>query len=785
MRPLTHKLVRDVGRHRTQFAAVTLTIFLGVAMFAASYDSFQNLRVSYEQTFTTYRFANLTISGGDTGAIAHSAGATAGVGFVDRRTVLDLPIAIGEHKLLGRLVGMPAGLQPQVNQVELLRGELPTPDTPDGVLVEEHMADHFDLAEGDTLSVLGIQGWREVTVSGVISSPEYIWPARSRQEIMTTPDNFGVLFGSDELASGLAMSGPNEVVVFYTDGTANDQLTRQLSDMAIGLGALNTFTRAEQASNAALSEDLKGFEELAVFFPILFLAAAAMAAYVMISRLVHAQRPHIGVMLANGFTRGQVMRHYLSYGLAPGLAGAVPGAVAGVLLARLITGFYTEVISVPVTLIRFYPTTLVTAVAIGLLASVVAAAAPALVASRISPAEAMRGAVAAGRGRPSLAERMIPPLSRSPIRWRMALRGIERNPRRTIYTVVGVVLSLTLILVSWGMMDTTVHLMDLQFKQIQREDATVYFTGPAGLAQVSDLESVSGVSVAEPALQTPTVVSAGGKRYETALMALEARTVMRRFRGENGDWVTLPPDGILVGRSLREVLDIGVGDKVKLAFSDSGLSVEDRIAGFLDEPLGTMVYASRAHAEQLAGTALPASAALVRYDAGADADAVRAALIDRPGVAAFEDTKSLYGLISDYMVLFYAFVGVMLAFGAAMAFALIFNTMSVNIAERTREVATLLAMGTARRSISRLIAGENLLVIIGGIPIGLVVGYFVSKMAMASFESDLFSFDLYVKPLTFVWSSLALVAVALLSQWPGLRAVRRIHIPTVVKERST
>ena len=63
--PLNRKLVRDMRRHRAQFVAVAITIFLGVAVFAASYDSFQNLEASYSQTFVDYRFANLTVRGGE------------------------------------------------------------------------------------------------------------------------------------------------------------------------------------------------------------------------------------------------------------------------------------------------------------------------------------------------------------------------------------------------------------------------------------------------------------------------------------------------------------------------------------------------------------------------------------------------------------------------------------------------------------------------------------------------------------------------------------------------
>ena len=209
-----------------------------------------------------------------------------------------------------------------------------------------------------------------------------------------------------------------------------------------------------------------------------------------------------------------------------------------------------------------------------------------------------------------------------------------------------------------------------------------------------------------------------------------------------------------------------------------------QVSEFIDEPLGSMVYISESYAEELAGMPLPATSALLIYEEGANSSKIRNAVVELPQVAAFEDAKAIYNIMQDYMALFYVFIGVMLAFGAAMAFALIFNTMSVNIAERSREVATLLAVGTKRSMISRLISTENLLVAGIGIPLGLVVGYLTSAAAMASFQSDMFRFELYVKPLTFVWSALAILIVALISQWPGLRAVGRMDIARVVKERS-
>ncbi len=780
--PLTRKLWRDTSRHRPQFIAIAVTMFLGVTLFAASYDSFQNLEASYAATHTEFRFANLAVSGGDVRTLAAEATNTPGVAGAQLRSVVDVPLQVGNAKLLGRVVGLPADAQPEVNRVAVIDGAYLDPAKSDAVLVEQHMAEHFALSPGDTLSVLDGESWTDLTVVGVAASPEYIWPARDRQNVITTPDNFGVVFAPEPLPAQLA-AGPNEVVIYYRDGEPDEAVTAELTDRARALGATGVLTRAEQPSNAALEEDLRGFEEMALFFPVLFLAAAAMAAYVTINRLVAAQRPYIGVLLANGYTPRQVLRHYLGYGLLPGLLGSIPGALAGVLLARVITDLYTGLLAIPITLIEFYPATLATAIGFGLVTSLIAALAPALVASRVQPAVAMRGETPSGGGRPSLAERLVPPLRSLPVTWRMAMRSVERNPRRTVYTMVGVVLSLMLVLVSWGMIDTVDHLLNRQFVDIQREDATVYFTSPVGEGEVQKLQAVAGIAAVEPKLELPISLAAGDRHYDTALIALEPDTTMHAFFATDGQPTELSAQGLLVGKALHDVLQVDTGDPVEVTVSDLGITVPTVIAGFIDEPLGTLSYISRDAVAEVLGTSPQATSALVRYEAGADGASIRAAVTARSDVAAFEDANAIYDMMQQLMVLFYAFVGVMLVFGAAMAFALIFSAMSVNISERSREMATLLAVGTERQTISRFVTAENMLVALPGVPLGLIAGYYTSRAAMATFSSDLFAFDLHVRPSTFVWAALAIVAVTLLSQWPGLRAVRRIDIAQQIKER--
>jgi len=783
---LRTKARRDMRRQRASFLAIALTIFLGVALFGASYDAYRNLEASYERSFVEYRFADLTVTGGDVGAFAAGARRTAGVEAVQERIQADLPLHVGADKFLGRVVGLPASRRPSVDRVEVEAGSYLDPARPDGVLVEKHMAEAFELGPGDAVTAVGAAGPRRLRIAGVASSPEYFWPARNRQDILPAPKDFGVLFVPEPLARELAgADGPNQAAIYYAGGAEDAALTARLGRRADRLGAADVLTRADQPSNSALQQDVKSFRELAVLFPLLFLTAAALATGVLMRRLVTAQRPIVGMLRACGRSRREIVTHYLTFGVVAGLLGGVLGAAAGIGLAGVATQAYTAELSIPITLTSISPLTALVGIAFGLLTGSLAAALPAFAASRVPPAEAMRRFAPARRGGASLAERLLPLLRRLPVRWRMTLRAVGRNPRRSLSTILGVVLAMTLILVSWGMIDTTQILVDRQYEEIDRQDAELYFRGALDEQAMQRLRAVDGVAEAEAGVDVPVTLRAGGRSYQTALKAFARGTTMHGFLAAGGGTTTLPAEGLLAGQALGAELGVEPGEQIEVSAPGTGESARAPLDGLLEEPLGTYAYAALGRVRRLAGPRLGlGNVAYVRYAPGVDREAMRRQLSALPGVVAFGDSNALLDTVNEYLGLFYVFVGIMLLFGAAMAFALLYNSIQANLAERAVEVATLRAAGIRFRTLSRMITAENFLVTAVGIVPGLIVGVEVSRLFLASFESDAFSFDLQIRASTLILSSLAILAVSLLSQYPGLRAVRRLDIARVVRERA-
>lgn len=775
---LAHKLWRDLRRRPTQVAAIAVTVLLGVLLFVASYDSFRNLETSYQQTYDRLHLADFTATGGDQAAVAAAARTTEGVDQVAVRTQADVPLNIDGTKLVGRVTGLADTTGPSINKIDLTAGELPDPRHPDEVVIEHHAAETFGLRVSSTLQVFDGRTWQPVTVSGIARSAEYLWPARSRQEPLGDPHAFAVLFAPQARAQQLAgRPGPNQTIIEMSPTATSSEYSR-LPDVLRAAGAGAVEPQAEQASNATLHEDLNGFSELAVAFPAMFLIAAAIAEYVLITRLVHTERPIIGTLLALGARKRTAVGHYVRYGVAIGAIGAVLGGFGGFVATSAVTAAYTGGMGIPDTVVAHRIPTTIIGLALGLLTGLLAALAPAIAAARTAPAAAMRG----NGGTPARVGRLTrlsAHWGRVPVVVRMALRSLTRGRRRTVATMTGTVLALTLVIASIGMLTSMRNLLDTQFGQIQREDATVLTSAETGLAQ--QLSALPGITAIERARFTPVSVAASEHTYSTTLTGLQPGTTMHGFRTPDGHTSELPADGLLAGAPLADRLGVSVGDMLTVT-SAFGEPRQLRLAGLLDEPLGTFLYASEQTAAEIAG--IGTTGYLLRFDPGIDRDRLRAEISTLPGVIAYTDTHALQAQINKFLGLFWVFIVVMLILGAILAFTVIYVTMTVNLAERTTELATLRAAGVSVRRLTATLATENLAATLLAVPIGLLAGILAARALVRSFNSDMFAFHLSIGPLPVLLAAVAVLAAAALSQLPAARAVDRIDIAHVVRERA-
>ncbi len=787
---LSTKRRRDFRASRRQFMAVYITIGLGILLFASSFDAYRNLEASYSTTYERLAFSDMTISGVDD-SFTTTAEGIHGVSDAEYRRQADLPMRVNGEVFFGRIVGPAGSGSSEINRLDITDGSALDESDLTGSVIETHMATEFSVGTGDKVEVLGTAGWIESTALGVAISAEYIWPARNRQEIFPPPETFGVMFVDDSFLDQVPANTITEQVLTRYDSSATvSTVDEKLTEASTSAGAASAIPQAQQSSNEALQLDVQGFAQMSVAFPALFLLAAGMATFILMTRIVFSQRSVIGTLRASGVSRRRLERHYLSFGLTAAVVGIAIGLPLGMLAGWLATGAYTNALGIPDSTAEFHLLTPVIGIAFGLLTGLLAAWVPARSATRLSPADAMRGEVPAESGSRSLPERILPPLRNLPIRWKMVLRGIGRSPKRTISTALGVALAVIVVLVSWGMLDSIQVLLGDQFNEIELQDVNVAMAAEIDDTTVDQIASIEGVDAAEPMVSLTAAVKGPKGTYETQLTGLQTDTVMHGF--PDG----LPTGGIIAGEALSAETGVEVGDEITVELPTVGTSIQEKLVGFVSEPMGTFLYIDNtalSSALDAGDPGVDGSAVLqspvnttvaARFADGFDRDAIIADIKKTDSVVTVIDAKALEQLLDQSMSFFYVFVGIMLLFGGAMAFALIFNTISVNVAERSTEYANMRANGISMTTLARLVAGENMILTMIGIPFGLLGGFLLGSQFMKTYSSDQFQMTFSVRPSTLILCSLAMLVVAGLSLIPALRTIRRLSIAEVVRERS-
>jgi len=482
MSKIWRKLLRDLASSKGLFLAAALVIFLGVAFFGASFLGYRNLQSSYDYSYEKLHFADFTIevveAPADTVTELES---ISGIDKVIGRVNIDIPMSLPAEDskyVLARVISLPHDSMPGVNDVKIEQGSYFDDGDAYSLLLEKSFAEHHNLKVGDTIYPVIDSKEFSFSVAGIVTSPEYIWLAKSRQEIIVSPDTFGVVFVPQDIVSELSgKTTVNEFCFLINDGADSDAIISEAKDILEPYGIMDVVPRDEQPSNAALKLDLQEFAEMAEVFPLLFLIVGALATYILLARMVHNQRSQIGLMRAMGYSRRQLLVHYLSFALIIGVTGATTGMLAGYLLSIVVTKLYVGMLGLPFTATRMgwiEWLAIEEGLFFGILPCIIAGIIPAYRASRIPPALAMRPP-APTAGRRLLLERIFPVLNRLSFLWKIPLRNIFRNRRRSIYTIIGVSFGISLILVSAAFLDSIDSLMTWQFDKIQRYDLQINF----------------------------------------------------------------------------------------------------------------------------------------------------------------------------------------------------------------------------------------------------------------------------------------------------------------------
>jgi len=792
---LNLKLIRDINQARWQFAAVALVVGLGIGFYQGSWMSYQNIGASYELYYDMLHFADFQIVFGQAPDTVHKTIAKiAGVTRVQPRIAyeveLEMPV-VETKQVVGRLIGVPDVGRSAVNDVLVLDGRYVGPAHKREVLVERSFAEHHELKVGDYVYPVVDGETTEYRIAGIAMGPEYLYAIRSKQYLMPTPATFGVLWLRRTQAERLTqMSGLVNEVCVCTEPARADAAMRMAHKLLKKYGAEEAVPRAKQPSNYLLQQDVSGFRQMAIVFPLLFLFAASLTIYTLLVRIVNSQRGQIGFLRASGMSLETIIWHYMNFALVCGFAGSVGGVIVGTLLSRRLTAWYLDFLNIPVIANPMHWGPVSVGVAVGVLSCAAAGYFSTRRVAMLAPAVALREE-AVSPGHQPLIERWLPFVSRASFFWRIPIRNIFRNARRAVYTAIGIAIGVSLVLVSLANRDAMLDSIGTYLEEIMRYDLQAAFMPPQTASVGFHVAQWPGVTKTEAAIELPVEVHRGEKVLNTVLIGLEPGSHLQTLVSPEGRPLQVHGGTLLISRRSRRKLGVEGGDVVRLAFAhndeDINIEVPVRVGEVIRQPVGTYVYMPAAAVRRIfeAELGMPSGSVTALMVRGADShlNMIKKKLYKMPNVAAVEDARHIRDQLLEMIAMSLGFTAIMVALGCGLALAIIYNTVSINIVERTRELASMRAMGMSRKALSILITVENLMLGFMGLAGGIPLGYLLNVALIASWENEMVQLQAVILPRSYLITIFGAIIVILLSQIPGIRGLHRMDLAQATKFR--
>ena len=302
--PLNKRYKREIRTHAGRYAAI-LIIFIVMVTIISSFLVVANaVRISYDNDQMYNRvedgqFSSKNEIPDNTIAAVESLGVA-----VFLQNYLDLEVLSGQTLRL---------YQPRTktNIATIWNGDLPK--SSNEIAIERLFADNHNLSVGDSIQILG----KDIMISGIISMPDYSSLFIKNTDLMMDAIGFGVAIVTPKLFETLPS---NKVIYNYAYRYNERELTEEeqiklsdkIKDTLHKNGvSLTGFIMAKDNQSISFVADDMGSDVpmMKVFLYIIQIIMAFVFTVIIISS-VESDAAVIWTLLASGYRKGQLVRHY-------------------------------------------------------------------------------------------------------------------------------------------------------------------------------------------------------------------------------------------------------------------------------------------------------------------------------------------------------------------------------------------------------------------------------------------------------------------------------------------
>ncbi|MBM3513143.1 MAG: FtsX-like permease family protein [Alphaproteobacteria bacterium] len=786
MSALNRKLIRDLWRLKGQAFAIATVVAAGIGLLIGTYGCLAALGSSKDRFYDRYRFAEVWANAKRApNSLQAKLEAIPGVQQIETRIVADVTLDVANlpEPARGRIISVPEGRRPLLNDFDLREGRVPAHGRPNEIVVSEAFAMAHGFTVGDGFSAILNGKKRKLDIVGIALTPEYIY-ALAPGAVMPDDLRYGILWmGREALAAAFDLDESfNSVTASLLHGAVEADVLAALDHLLKPYGGVGAHGRKDQISDFFLTNELKQMQSSGAIAPPIFLGVAAFLLNVVLTRLVETEREQIGLLKAFGYTDWDVGLQYAKLVSAIIGLGLMMGIAVGFWFGDGMITMYSVFFKFPLAEFSAQPELLAIALFVTALAGLIGGAGAVRRSIALSPAVAMappapvryrKGRIAAwfagfGISQPT----------------RMIFRHVTRWPRRTALTVIGIAFSVALLVASLFFLDSVKVVIEGYFRQSERQNLTVSFVEPRNAIVEEEIERLPGVLATQPVRAVMVRLRNGNLEKRTALVGLVPNPDLNRVLNADQAPIDPPEGGVALSRAYADHLDVKLGDLLTIEVMQERrptvvvpiTQIVDQYMGFAafmridainrlmkEGPVltGVHVLTDKAHVNELYRRIknMPAVAGIAQRDAA---------------LASFQKT-----LNETMMVM----IGFYIAFSSLIAVGVAYNSARIAFSERARALASLRVLGFTRAEVAYILLGELAVQTLLALPVGCLMGYGIAVLMSPMLTTDMYHFPFIITDATYGISVAVTLACGIVCAWLIRGRVYKLDLVSVLKTR--
>jgi len=532
-------------------------------------------------------------------------------------------------------------------------------------------------------------------------------------------------------------------------------------------------------------------KNISLVFPFVFFLVAALISLTSMTRMVEEHRTQIGTLKALGYGKLDILNKYIKYALFATGGGSIIGVLAGEqIFPRIIVSSYGIMYHhIPDQVITYQLDKGAFASLTAIICVLAATGAAVYGELRSEPAKLMRPP-APKKGKRILMERIPFLWKRLSFLWKATLRNLARYKKRFFMTIFGIGGSMALILVGFGLKDSIMGIVTIQYEEVQLYDADVFLKDGVTEEEKSNLgtylNNELGTGNSLEVYEKSAKISGNAAGTRKAYLVVPSDTeemksfVCLRDRVSGEDY-NLTDDGVVISEKLSKFLDVGVGDTITVDLDDGHVG-QAVVTAICENYLYHYVYMTPALYEKLYNASPPYNDYMISIpNIDSEKDTVTNDILKQDGVININYLGNLQSRVEEMLTVLNQVIVVLVVSAGMLTFIVLYSLNSINITERARELATIKLLGFYDIELASYIYRENILLTCLSLLFGVAAGNLLHRYLITTVEIDTVMFGRNINPRSYLWSVLLTLLFTAIVNFAMFYRLRKIDMVESLK----